>query len=75
MVRTTTRCGSPILTKRLATARIIALADTFDAITTNRPYRRARSTEIALYELHNEAGKQFDPALVKIFAEHITAFL
>lgn len=56
-------------------ARIIALADTFDAITTNRPYRRARSTELALYELHNESGKQFDPALVKIFADHITEFL
>ncbi len=56
-------------------ARIIALADTFDAITTNRPYRRARSTEIALYELQNESGKQFDPALVKIFAKRLTEFL
>jgi putative nucleotidyltransferase with HDIG domain len=56
-------------------ARIIALADAFDAITTNRPYRRARSSEMALYELRNESGKQFDPALVKIFVEHATEFL
>lgn len=45
-------------------ARIIAVADTFDAMTTDRPYRRGLSFEIALKELKNKAGTQFDPQIV-----------
>jgi HD-GYP domain-containing protein (c-di-GMP phosphodiesterase class II) len=48
-------------------ARIIAVADTFDAMTTDRPYRRALSDEEALNELKNNAGKQFDEKVVKSF--------
>lgn len=45
-------------------ARIIAVADTFDAMTTDRPYRRGLSFEFALKELKNKAGTQFDPQIV-----------
>ncbi len=45
-------------------ARIIAVADAFSAITTTRPYRRARSFEVATKELCACAGSQFDPAVV-----------
>lgn len=48
-------------------ARILALADAFDAITSDRPYRKARSMEEAVEELKRCAGTQFDPTLVNIF--------
>ena len=45
-------------------SRIIAVADAFDAMTTNRPYRAALSREDALAELHRCSGTQFDPQCV-----------
>jgi len=48
-------------------ARIIAVCDSFDAMTTNRPYRTAMSVENALEELARCAGGQFDPAVVDAF--------
>jgi len=48
-------------------ARIIAIADTFDAMTTDRPYRKARTADEALDELKKYAGKQFDPSAVNAF--------
>ncbi|MDX1932185.1 MAG: diguanylate cyclase [Capsulimonadales bacterium] len=48
-------------------ARIIALADAFDAMTTDRPYRRGRSTEEALATIIAGSGSQFDPDLVPSF--------
>jgi HD-GYP domain-containing protein (c-di-GMP phosphodiesterase class II) len=42
-------------------ARVIAVADTFDALTTNRPYQHARAPEEALKIIHNLAGKRLDP--------------
>ncbi len=48
-------------------ARIIAVADTFDAITSVRPYRSTRSHKQALDILRNEAGTQLDPAVVRAF--------
>jgi putative nucleotidyltransferase with HDIG domain len=42
-------------------ARIVAVADTFDAMTSDRPYRRAMPAEIAFAELEKQRGKQFDP--------------
>ena len=50
-------------------ARLLAIADAYDAMTTNRPYRRAIPTEDALIELERCAGSQFDPALVRVFVE------
>lgn len=46
-------------------ARIIAACDTFDAITTDRPYRRARSVQDARAELRRVAGTQLDPDVVE----------
>ncbi len=48
-------------------ARIIAVADTFDAITSTRPYRNARAHKKALDILVAEAGTQLDPAAVRAF--------
>jgi diguanylate cyclase (GGDEF)-like protein/putative nucleotidyltransferase with HDIG domain len=50
-------------------ARIIALADSYDAMTSDRTYRRALSPEEALEEMRRCAGTQFDPELVEIFIE------
>ncbi len=47
--------------------RIIAVADAYDAMTSERPYRRAYSKKMALAEINRMAGQQFDPAIVKIF--------
>ena len=49
------------------TARILAVADAFDAMTSTRPYRRALSTEQALAEIGRCAGTQFDPVVAKVF--------
>jgi putative nucleotidyltransferase with HDIG domain len=48
-------------------AAIISIADTYDAMTSSRPYRRALSKEEACKELEKGAGKQFHPELVKAF--------
>ena len=45
-------------------ARVIAVADTFDALTTNRPYQQAHTPEEALRIIHNLAGKRLDPKAV-----------
>ena len=48
-------------------ARIFAVADAFDAITSDRVYRKAQSYEAAAAELDEWAGKQFDPKVVEAF--------
>jgi response regulator RpfG family c-di-GMP phosphodiesterase len=45
-------------------ARIFAVVDTYDAITSNRPYRAARAYEVARMEIERFAGTQFDPEVV-----------
>jgi response regulator RpfG family c-di-GMP phosphodiesterase len=50
-------------------ARIITVADTYDAIISSRPYRSASSHEDAVAELMNCAGSQFDPRVVQAFVE------
>lgn len=50
-------------------ARMIAIVEAFDAITTDHVFRPARSQERALHELFEFAGSQFDPELVKQFAQ------
>ncbi len=48
-------------------ARILAVADSYDAMTSNRPYRRQLSEERALSILEEEKGRQFDPEIVDVF--------
>ena len=50
-------------------ARVFALADALDAMTSDRPYRRARAWEEARSELVRESGRQFDPDVVDAFRE------
>jgi HD-GYP domain-containing protein (c-di-GMP phosphodiesterase class II) len=52
-------------------SRIIAVADSFDALTTNRPYRSARSHAEAMAEIVRCTGPQFDPAIVAAFSRCI----
>jgi putative nucleotidyltransferase with HDIG domain len=54
-------------------ARIFAIADTLDAITSDRPYRPARSVEAARTEIALWSGRQFDPAVVNVFLAIPTA--
>jgi len=48
-------------------ARIFAICDTYDAITSTRPYRKSRSHEEAVAEIAAQAGRQFDPQVVNAF--------
>ncbi len=50
-------------------AKIIAVADTYDAMTTDRPYRRGLSQEVALKELKRCSGTQFDERVVEAFIQ------
>ena len=49
--------------------RILAIADAYDAMTSDRPYRKAMSHEAAVAELRRCAGTQFDPELVNLFIQ------
>ena len=48
-------------------ARIFAVADTLDAMTSDRPYRRALPFSAARAEITRESGRQFDPDVVRVF--------
>ena len=50
-------------------ARVFAVADALDAITSDRPYRRAGTWEAAAAEIARESGQQFDPTVVEAFRE------
>jgi len=52
-------------------ARIVAITDAFDAMTSDRCYRKALSTEKALSTLEQYAGSQFDPSIIRLFVEFI----
>lgn len=54
-------------------ARIIALCDSYDAMTNDRPYRKALSHEEAMSEIRRSAGGQFDPELVEPFLACLAA--
>jgi putative two-component system response regulator len=50
-------------------ARIVSVADVFDVITHDRPYKQAQSAEFAIGCLRRESGKQFDPSLIEVFCQ------
>ena len=50
-------------------ARITLIADTFDAITSDRPYRAAKPLDLAVAQFSKFAGKQFDEDCVRVFLE------
>ena len=50
-------------------ARVLAVADAFDAMTSDRPYRRALTRPEALAEVERCAGTQFDPKIARVFLE------
>jgi ribonuclease P protein subunit RPR2 len=49
-------------------ARIFAVADALDAMTSHRPYRRAMSWDVARTEIVEQSGRQFDPMIVEAFS-------
>lgn len=55
--------------------RIAALADVFDALTSERPYKKAWSVEDTLSEMDNNSGKHFDPKLLKLFKKTLPQIL
>jgi HD-GYP domain-containing protein (c-di-GMP phosphodiesterase class II) len=52
-------------------AKMIRIADSFDAITSDRPYQNARTVDMAIVELEAKRGTQYDPKLVDIFTKMI----
>ena len=55
-------------------ARIVSIADVFDALTSSRPYKRAWSFDEAVSLIIEESGRHFDPKLVKVFIESLPEF-
>lgn len=55
--------------------RIAAIADVFDALTSERPYKKAWSVEDAVQLLQDESGKHFDPELVTLFVQELPKIL
>jgi len=55
--------------------RIVALADVFDALTSERPYKQPWSLDEAVFEIESLSGTHFDPELVELFKENLSEFL
>jgi putative nucleotidyltransferase with HDIG domain len=55
-------------------ARILAVADSFDAMTSNRPYRAAMSRKTAIEEIKRNRGRQFCPEVVGVFMSTVLSF-
>lgn len=69
--------GYPSLTKRPTpslAARIVAVADSFDAVTSKRPYRQAEDRRQALTILHAASGRGYDPRVVRAFSRLLGLF-
>ena len=56
-------------------ARIVALADVYDALTSQRPYKEAYSSEMARDMIVNQSGLQFDPDIVAAFLRRFDDFV
>ena len=56
-------------------SRCVSVADVFDALVSWRPYKKPWTTEDAREEIVAQAGKQFDPEVVKVFDEHFDEFI
>jgi len=56
-------------------ARIVAIADVFDALTSERPYKKAWTVDDAVGLIESESGKHFDPSLVAVFKERLPKIL
>jgi putative two-component system response regulator len=56
-------------------ARIVAIADVFDALTSERPYKKAWTVEDAAAFIRKESGAHFDPKLVKVFEDVLPEML
>ncbi|MDQ3818751.1 MAG: HD-GYP domain-containing protein [Acidobacteriota bacterium] len=56
-------CDIPLM------ARIVQVADTYDAMVSDRPYRKALSHDVAAAELRRQEGKQFDPRVIEAFLD------
>ena len=54
-------------------ARIVAVCDSYDALVTDRPYRKARSVDEAIATLADGAGKQWDPEVVEVLVGELSA--
>ena len=52
-------------------SRLILVADAFDALTSDRAYRRGVSVEAAMHELQGQSGRQFDPLIVAALHDHL----
>ncbi len=55
--------------------RIVAIVDVFDALTTERPYKKAWSIDSAMELISSESGKHFDPILAKLFIDNLEDIL
>lgn len=55
-------------------SRVLTIADSFDAMTSNRPYNKVKTKEEGINELRNHAGKQFDPVLVEKFIDMLDKY-
>jgi putative nucleotidyltransferase with HDIG domain len=56
-------------------ARVVALADAFDAMTSDRPYRKGMPAEVAFSEIAHQSGRQFDPTFAGVFLDIKAAIL
>ncbi len=56
-------------------SRILAIADTFDAMTNDRPYRKALPISQTVKEIEENSGSQFDPDIVKVFSKVVSEYL
>ena len=63
------KAPEPLSSTTLAQHRIIAVADTYDSITSSRAYRAGRSHEVAMAEIARVAGTQLDPGVIMAFEQ------